>query len=278
MQTDQTPGRDGRPPVDAARDGRAPSLLDVNAWLGSWPFQYFHDGTARLLEARLASEGITAALVGNPEAAFNPDCMKTNAVLSKRLRGSSMLRPVPALDPTKGDWKDILSLCRQEGSAAVRLFPGYHGYELSSPETLRVLEEIAGGGPRALLIQMRMEDERTHHPLCRIPAVSVASIIEAAGRFPGIAMVALCPYYHEAVELAKGPPTLLFDISHVERLRTIASLLQEVPVERVLFGSHAPFLQPRAAVMKVEAPYVTEDWRRAICSGNAEAIVGATRG
>ena len=26
------------------------SFVDVNAWLGPWPFQYFHDDSARLLE------------------------------------------------------------------------------------------------------------------------------------------------------------------------------------------------------------------------------------
>ncbi len=250
-------------------------LVDVNVWLGPWPFQYFHDDDAGKLSARLSAEGIAHAMVGSPEAAFNPDCMAVNRLLLKRLAGSAMLHPVPALDPTKGDWPDILSLARDIGAAAVRLFPGYHCYELSSPQALAAVEKIARDGRFALFVQLRMEDERTHHPLCKIPAVSVPSVLETARRFPGLKIVALCPYYHEATEIAKGPANVSFDISHVERLRTVASLVGDVPQERVLFGTHAPFLQSRAAVMKIEAPYVTEEVRRAIGQENAQAIVGS---
>jgi uncharacterized protein len=68
------------------------------------------------------------------------------------------------------------------------------------------------------------------------------------------------------------------ELSHVERLRTVASLLAEVPAERILFGTHAPFLTPRAAVMKLEAPYVPAPARRAIGSSNALAILKRRRG
>jgi uncharacterized protein len=250
------------------------ALVDVNAWLGPWPFQYFHDDSARRLERRLLAEGIGHAMVGSPESAFNADCMATNRVLLKRLAGSSMLHPVTAIDPTRGDWRDILALGRDAGVAAVRLFPGYHCYELSSPPALEAAEAVARERSLALFVQIRMEDERTHHPLCRIPAVSVPSIIEMARRFAALPVVALCPYYHEAVELAKGPPNLLFDFSHVETLRTVASLVGDVPEERVLFGSHVPFLQSRAAVMKIQAPYVSGGTRRAIGSENAKRILG----
>jgi len=254
------------------------SFVDVNAWLGPWPFQYFHDDSARLLEGRLLAEGIAHAMVGSPEAAFNPDLLAVNRVHLKKLAGSTMLRPVTALDPTKGDWRDILSLSRDAGVAAVRLFPGYHCYELSSPPALEALEAVAKQGAFALFVQIRMEDERTHHPLCRIPSVSIASIVDAARRFPGLRFVALCPYYHEAVELGKGPSNVSFDFSHVEMLRTVASLVRDVPQERVLFGSHVPFLQSRAAVMKIEAPYVSEETRRAIGSENAYRIFGKDLG
>jgi predicted TIM-barrel fold metal-dependent hydrolase len=251
--------------------------LDVNAWLGAWPFQYFHDDTAAQLERRLEAEGIASALVGSPEAAFNPDCLEANRRLVKRLAGRARLRPVPALDPSKGDWQDSLRLARDEGAAAVRLFPTFHLYELEGAEALAAIERVAADGGIALFLQMRMEDERTHHLRCKVPGLGVAPILAVAAHFPSLPVVALCPYYHEAVELAKGPGNIRFDLSHVETLRTVASLAAEVPVERVLFGTHAPFLQPRAAVMKLEAPYVPVGVRAAIGAGNARAILPAGR-
>ena len=250
------------------------SIVDVNTWLGSWPFQYFRDDSARRLESRLAAEGIGHALVGSPEAAFNPDCLAVNRLLLRRLKGSAALHPVLALDPTKGDWRDILAVARGEGAAAVRLLPTYHGYDLASPPVLTAVEDIAAHGHLALFLQVRMEDERTHHPLCKIPSLPVPSILALARRYPGLPVAALCPLYREAVELAKGPDNLRFDLAYVETLRTVSSLLGEVPVERVLFGSHTPFLQTRAAVLKVAAPYVPVEARRAIWSVNARAMLG----
>jgi hypothetical protein len=215
--------------------------VDVNAWLGAWPFQYFHDDTAGRLEERLEAVGIGRALVGSPEAAFNHDCLAANRLLLKRLAGRRTLRPVPALDPTKADWTDNLALARDAGAVAVRLFPTFHLYELDSAAALAAVEAVAAAGGLSLFVQMRMEDERTHHLRCKVPA------------------------------------NVRFDLSHVETLRTVASLTAEVPVERVLLGTHAPFLQPKAALMKLEAPYVPEAARRAIGRENARAILGGTR-
>ena len=251
--------------------------LDVDAWLGAWPFQYFRDDTAAKLEERLVSEGFAHALVGSPEAAFNHDCLETNRRLLKRLAGRRTLRPVVALDPTKADWTDALALARGEGAAAVRLFPTFHVYELGLPACLAAVERVAADDGLPLFVQMRMEDERTHHLRARVPAPTVASVIDLARRFPSLAVVAVCPYYHEAVELAAGPANLRFDLSHVETLRTVTSLLSEVPLDRVLLGSHVPFLQSRAALMKIEAPYVSVEARRAIGWENAEAILGRPR-
>ena len=251
---------------------RASALVDVNSWLGTWPFQYFRDDTAAKLEARMEALGIGRCLVGSPEAAFNPDCAAANRILSKRLSGRSHLHAVPALNPILQDWPDILARARDEGRVAVRLFPTYHSYELGSTASLSAIERIAADPALALFLQMRMEDERTHHPRCRIPGLDVAQIEEVARRFPELRVVALCAYFHEAVELAKRTTSVSMDISHVETFRTLRTLFVEVPYQRVLFGTHAPFLYPRAAVEKLGAPYVSEEERKAVGWANALGI------
>ncbi len=253
-------------------------MVDVNVWLGAWPFQYFQLDTARRLQNHLADEGIAQAFVGSPEAAFNADCAATNRLLLKRLDRVTTLHPVLALDPTKGDWKDILAMAGDEGAAAVRLFPNYHCYELDSPAAIAAVEEIAAAGKLALFVQMRMEDERTHHLMCKIPGVQVAAVSGVARRFAALPMVAVCAYYHEAVELTRQNPNLRVELSHVETLRTVATLLGEAPQERILFGSHTPFLQTRAAVMKVIAPYVSEAARRSLAEDNTRGILGSALG
>ena len=249
-------------------------IVDVNAWLGVWPFQYFRDDTARKLENRLEAEGIEQALVGNPEAAFNPDCAATNRLLTKRLSGRPRLRAIHAANPVLADWPDVVRSCRDQGGVAIRLFPGYHCYDLTGAPALELIEETARAGDLPLFIQMRMEDERTHHPRCRIPGVSVDHIVEISRRYPELRMAALCPYFHEAVEITRETTNVFVDIAYVETLRTVTSLLSQAPQERVLFGSHTPFLTPSAAAMKLGALDVPEAARRAIGSGNARTLLG----
>src|SRR5690242_5746421 len=105
---------------------KSTSLVDVNAWLGAWPFQYFHQDTAARLDDLLQSEGIGSALVCSPEAVFNPDTERANEVLARRLAGHKRLRPVMTLNPLQRTWKDQLARHRDNGVAAVRLMPMHH--------------------------------------------------------------------------------------------------------------------------------------------------------
>jgi predicted TIM-barrel fold metal-dependent hydrolase len=248
-------------------------IIDVNTWLGSWPFDYYREDTAAKLDSLLASEGVSLAFVSTPEASLNPDYVEANRRLFRRVRRYDRLRAVVTLDPTIGGWRDALAEAGESDIAVVRIMPGYHDYRCNSAEAAALVEELdAGDG--VLMVQVRMADERTHHSLCQIPATPAEDIIEFAGRHPGLPVVAICAYINEAAEIAKSAPNVSFDISHIEKMRTVPSLLERVPADRVLFGSHAPFLTLRSAKMKLTAPGVSEADRRNIASGNARRIFG----
>ena len=246
-------------------------IIDVNTWLGSWPFDYLREDTAAKLDALLASEGISLAYVSTPEASLNADYVEANRRLIRRTRRYPRLRPVPILDPTIGGWRDALAGYHESGITAVRIIPGYHDYRCTCAEAAALVDAVEAAG-MALIVQVRMADERTHHRLCQIPPTPVGDIVELAGRHPGLSIVAMCASFHEAVKIAASAPNVSFDLSHIERMRTIPSLLEAVPVERVLFGSHAPFLTLRSAKMKLTAPGISEADRRCIASGNARRI------
>lgn len=246
-------------------------IIDVNTWLGSWPFDYLREDTAAKLDSLLASEGISLAYVSTPEASLNPDYVEANRRLIRRVRRYDRLRPVATLDPTIGGWRDALAEYGESGITAVRIIPGYHDYRCISAEAAALVEELEARN-MVLIVQVRIADERTHHRLCQIPPTPAEDIIELAGRHPGLPVVAMCTNFHEAVEIAESAPNVSFDLSHIERMRTVPSLLARVPAERVLFGSHAPFLTLRSAKMKLAAPGVSEADRRSIASGNARRI------
>ena len=249
-------------------------VVDVNVWLGTWPFQYFYEDRASRLEDLLENEGVTTALVCSPEAAFNPDTAEANRRLAKAVGQSERLKPVMTLNPVMANWRDLLARYRDEGVAAVRLMPGYHVYSPTDTCAVELVEELARGGGPLLTVQMRIEDERTHHARCQIPGVDAAALMELAGRFPKLPILAMCAYRHEAVELTTKSKNIHVELSHVESMNTVPALLKSAPVDRLLFGSHAPFLYLRAMVMKVGAKAVPEDARLSISRGNALRLLG----
>lgn len=257
----------------ASAGGSPIDVFDVNVSLGAWPFQYFREDSARALAARLEAEGISGALVGSPEAAFNPDMKQANRLLVKRLAGRKNLVPLPAVDPTVADWHDLLKEAQDTGARAVKVLPGYHGYRLDSREALTAVETIAATGRLALVVQLRIEDERTHHPLCRIPAVSAAEVTSIARRFPELPVIALCAYTHELPALIKNRPNVYVDLAFVETMRTLPSVLSRIPSDHLLFGSHTPFMYTRASLLKLLAPGVDESDRRRVASGNARQLL-----
>src|SRR5439155_4188410 len=109
-----------------------------------------------------------------------------------------------------------------------------------------------------------MDTQRTMHPLLRVPSVNLDPLPALVTQTPGLRLILLnalsgfsSPSRSPLPPGGKGRgegslrgETLVtlvrsgevyVEIAMLERLGGVASLLNEVPLERVLFGSHAPF-------------------------------------
>ena len=99
---------------------------------------------------------------------------------------------------------------------------------------------------------------------------------EVASAFPNLRIIMAhfgIPFFDEAVELMRKHGNLVTDISFTIEVidpGQLCSLVREVGVDRVMFGSDYPFIEPKAAIRKVlELDLPDEDkekilWRNAI--------------
>jgi predicted TIM-barrel fold metal-dependent hydrolase len=67
------------------------------------------------------------------------------------------------------------------------------------------------------------------------------------------------------------------DISMLEGIGGVAGLLDQLPLERVLFGSNAPFFYFEAALLKLKESALSEPQLRAIYHDSARALVAEPR-
>ncbi len=245
------------------------NFTDVNAAAGFWPTQHFSFRTVEALDAALARAGIATAWVSAVESILYPFPEWHDHRLFEALGNFPRLRPVRTVNPLLANWE---ASCRKDLArtplAALKLFPGYHGYSLGEPAVAELCQ-FAGEAGLPLLVALRVNDER-NQPTCMqvapVPATELAALSRA---HPQTRFIALCAMGRELPTLAEGGPNLLSDISFLDGADTLARAAAAFPAERLVFGSHAPFLIPHAAKLKVgPLSSLPEATRQAIACGN----------
>lgn len=252
-------------------------MLDVNVYLSRWPFRRLSCDETAPLVARLRSLGISQAWAGSFEALLHRDIAGVNARLAEecRLHGDDLLLPFGTVHPKLPDWEEDLRRCQEvHHMPGIRLHPNYHGYKLDDPDFARLLDLAAD---RGLLVQiaLTMEDERTQHPLVQVPHVDVAPLVEHAQRRPKLRLVLLNAFRSLRVEKVDklAAAGISLDIATLEGVGGVARLIAQIPADRVLLGSYAPYFYPESALLKLQESSLGGLERQAIAAENAARLL-----
>lgn len=265
----------------APTDGQPQPLqvIDTNVSLFHWPFRRLPLDTTEALVGKLRSLGIVRSWAGSFEAILHRDVVSVNARLMKACRDIPDLIPMGSLNPTLPNWTDDLRRCSMDfGMPGIRLHPNYHRYSLDDVRFSDLLKRATDAG---LLIQIAaaMEDTRTQHPSVVVPDVDLSPLPQLLRSIPGARVQVLNARLRpEELKRLADAPGIFFDTSRVEGTDGVPLLVNCVPDGRVLFGSHAPFLIPEAALIRVhESGQLSQTSLSAVLSGNARSLLGDAR-
>ena len=253
-------------------------MHDASAFVGNWPFVDTAECTLERVKADLREAGLSGAAFSPAEAVLHPEPMAANERLfAAAAAGGDAFRVVlvPVINPSLATWREHLQACLVHGGERVRgvkILPNYHVYSLSETFVGELARELAGRG-LTLCIQMRMYDERSHHPLMKVPGVAAAEIARLAGEHPGLKILACGAYMRELGEF-RTAPNLYAEMSFAESGRTLEAALEALPAERLLLGTHAPLHYPLAGVVKAQSDEVPAVVRERIASGNFLHVFG----
>jgi uncharacterized protein len=253
--------------------------VDVNAFVGSYPFRRIPIANRETLLEAMDRTGIDQAWVSDLSAIFWRDPMDANEQLYQLVEGTPRLRPVPAIHPELPGWEEVLQAAAQRDAACVRCDPYYYGIDpVGSP--MQALLASCAQQRVPLLMAVRLEDGRQRHPQDR--AAEVAPwVIRALVRMQPQVRLIITHADRETVEHVHFGSTpseasrILWDISWIwgPPEDHLALLLRTVGSERFTFGTGMPLRLPEASVAKLDLLDLGTEERGAIESRNLLSFI-----
>ena len=227
-------------------------FIDVNAWAGPWPMLVNVPYDAASVRNSLRAYGVERINMAPLAAAWCTNPHICNPVVYTASDEYDDISPVPILDPTLPTWpKELEKAAGHSAVRMIKLLPSYGGYALAAAEDLLVETCQAG---LAVMVQVRIEDPRRHHPLAMVPDLPAGDIVEAAERHPDLKLViggASTATLRNLAARWRALQGLFAETSQVDGMDSVKMLVDEGLVDRLLFGSHAPVFMPAAAAPRV---------------------------
>jgi hypothetical protein len=249
--------------------------IDVNAFLGAYPFRRVPGTSPEALLAAMDRIGIDEAWVTHLPGIFWRDPHEGNAWLLDTAGRHPRLRPVPAIQPEIAGWDEVLRAALAARAPVVRSDPTFYGVAPAG-SGMRAVAAACGAAGVPLMLAVRLEDGRQRHPhdaAGELPAAAVRALIRSDPKVRLVVTHADRPFIEE-VHFGLTPEEagrLWWDISWVwgppeDHLQT---LLATIGPERFVFGTGQPLRIPENGVAKLDLLDLDERSRAAIESENA---------
>ena len=255
-------------------------IVDTSVYLGHWPFRRHGYEESAKLARKLKSAGVVEAWASCFEGLLHKDLAGVNVRLAEECRRATEIKLVAfgSVNPKLPAWEDDLRRCDEEHKmSGIRLHPNYHGYKLDDVDFAALL---IAATRRKMLVQIvvRMEDERTQHPLMQLPGVDLKPLPEIVAKIPDVRLqilnASLSPQAEALVPLARAG-RVFFDFAMQESVGVVTRLVDRVGSDRVLLGSHFPLYHVESVILKIKEADLKEADVKAVQIGNARKLVMA---
>jgi predicted TIM-barrel fold metal-dependent hydrolase len=275
-------------------------LLDINSYVGHWPFKQlkYNNCTSRL--DIMNRFGIEASVISNLNGIFYKNTQSANEELYDELNSDKQFRdrfiPFAVINPIYAGWKDDFETCvTKMGMKGLRVYPQYHDYDIADPSFVELVKMARDHG-LPVTIDIRMVDSRQRSWM-DLPIFepkeekydiitkewALKNIIPIVKEVPDakyiiVNLATSINLNDEEMALIKKAD-ILFDTSgrSIRGGNTLSNLLERFGKEKFAFGTHSPILDYLTGLLRIEtlneteADAATKDLLR---SGNAERFLG----
>jgi uncharacterized protein len=250
-------------------------LIDINTYIGHWPFRQLRHNTASALVGQMDRHGIDVAVVGSIHGIFYKNAQAANQELAREVkRHGDRLLPFATLDPTYPGWREDLRHCAEDlGLRGLRLFPQYGEYSLADPAALELIDAATELG-WCIQVPMRVVDRRQRHRWDLASDLTPADFEQAVTLRPAAKWMFLNTLGLKGQHLGQG--TFVAEISRMTAVlqRNIQALAQSAGVQHLAFGTGMPFKMATPALLKLEILDLPARARERLAWRNAAGLLG----
>lgn len=253
-------------------------MIDVNAFLGSYPWRRVPGTSPDALRAALDRAGISRAWVTHLPGLFWKDPAEGNGWLFDVVAREPRFRAVATIHPGLPHWEEDLTAAAAAGAVAVRADPGLLGLAPAGAEML-ALVRAAAAMDLPLLSAVRLEDGRGRHPLDVAPELAPWAVRQWLRADPAVRIVITHADRGFIEEMHHGSTPaeaarIWWDISWVWGPPDdhLAHLLATIGPARFLFGSGQPLRLAETPGARLDLLSLSPADRAAITLENAASL------
>jgi predicted TIM-barrel fold metal-dependent hydrolase len=266
-------------------------LIDINAYIGNWPFQQLEYNTCEALYDRMNKFGVDISVISNLNGIFYKNTQSANEELNKAIRSNPNFAdrfiPYAVINPIYAGWQDDLETCiKIYGFKGVRLYPNYHDYEILDPACIELIKRVRDYG-LPVAFNFRMVDSRQrswidtayvkNNVIREWNLKDILPIVKAVpdAKYMILNFANASKLNPEELNLVKGT-NLLFDTSG-RTITNMADFINLFGADKFAFGTHSPILDYLTGLLRIESLYVIEadeKIKEMLRSGNAKTMLG----
>ena len=256
-------------------------LIDINTYLGHWPFRQVKSNTPDGLLKLLDNAGIDMAAVSSVNSVFYKDSQQGNEELMEQISScKSRLIPFAIINPAYPGWKkDFLNCIEKMGMKGLELYPYYHQYKLTDNNAVELLK-IAAEKKIPVHLPCAIENIRQRHWMDTTENLSVEEVEKTLVMCPETDFIITNgPTGAIARQLEKTagdrPGRVYYDFARVDVFfyEDFGSLVKSAGIDRIIFGSVAPFQYIAPQLVKLHYSGLKEYEKEKVMAGNLRELL-----
>ena len=261
-------------------------LIDINTYIGHWPFRQLRNNTAAGLLPKMDEYGIDMAAVSSLNAVFYKDTQEGNRELIEEIqndKAQDRFIPFAVINPKYSAWeKDFIYCVENMGMKGLELYPYYHRYALTEPESVELVK-LAGKMNIPVHLPCSIVNVRQRHWMDTNDNLKYDQVEK---------LLALCP--DTDFIISNGPSHMIarqlkkvskerkgrvyYDFARLDvfvlRAPTSAfnALVQDAGIDHIVFGSVLPFQYADPQFVRLTYAGLSEEDMDKVTSGNLKKL------